>query len=670
MIHGQTMTGAQTIIRQARRRLAAAAALTWGGRGAAFGAFAGIALVVADRRSGLGLDLAQHAALPVAGMLAGAVLGAFRGRWADRAGVAVHLDRVLRLKDRLGTAEAIAAGLGGQDPLAQLVLHDADRSVAGIDIRPVTPLRLTRAWAAAVPLAAAWALCVAFLPAATDSDDAGPGDETQQVADAARDILDEVDETIAPLETASLDEGVRDDLDTLDRLAEQLASPGSAEEVAEARDQSAAKLDSLADRLAAESQHNLDEFDRTARRFSQIAPPAETPTRPSAAPPPDQPGELEQFTDALRQGSLEEAADAFERLMEAQKSLPPERRRDVAEDLRDLAKQLDQPGAPDEALEQQRREIQKAIDELDRTGEETPRDDAATAEKAEQLDLERERLQTEQSRREAAQERAQRSAEALNRAADEIEKPPEKPPTAPPEEQRRTDDSGAKKGEPTDLRESGANEGERKSLPESFSQPNKPPSMSELLRNIEKLRREGLQQRDASEKLREAARQLADTLTPEQKEAMRKQWSGLSQEQKEQIMEQLQELSPPPESGQPPEPGPARAPGSTKGTEDAPPTGAPPADAPQFTGFDDVDLRRGAEADTNIAEWLSPEPVTDPAAVERRSDAVRRAAAAAERAVERSAVPSRYHRLIQRYFGKLPDPAAANPPPAAGTERP
>jgi hypothetical protein len=76
-------------------------------------------------------------------------------------------------------------------------------------------------------------------------------------------------------------------------------------------------------------------------------------------------------------------------------------------------------------------------------------------------------------------------------------------------------------------------------------------------------------------------------------------------------------------------------------------------DAPQT---DDMDLRGDEQSGERVAEWISDQPL-DPDAL-RRGDApsaesVRRAREAAERAVDESAVPPRYHRLIKRYFGKF-----------------
>ena len=141
-----------------------------------------------------------------------------------------------------------------------------------------------------------------------------------------------------------------------------------------------------------------------------------------------------------------------------------------------------------------------------------------------------------------------------------------------------------------------------------------------------------------SERLREAARKLADTMTDQQKRQLLEQWM------------QMQDTEPddqdlPPGSGSDP-----------AGREPAQPGQQPDRMPPP--AFEDIDLRDegGDQLDQQIiAEWLSDAPIEGapaPAGAGGRA-AVRRARSAAEQAVEKSVVPSRYHELIQRYFRRL-----------------
>ncbi len=120
-----------------------------------------------------------------------------------------------------------------------------------------------------------------------------------------------------------------------------------------------------------------------------------------------------------------------------------------------------------------------------------------------------------------------------------------------------------------------------------------------------------------SERLREAARRLADTLTDQEKERLARSW--LSE------------------------------PGSGAGRD-----GGPQPPPLPFEGVEDVDLRGDQEPERLIAEWLDDElPGGQGQSGSRGRSRVRAARSAAEQAVEKNVVPSRYHGLIQRYFGRL-----------------
>ncbi len=134
-----------------------------------------------------------------------------------------------------------------------------------------------------------------------------------------------------------------------------------------------------------------------------------------------------------------------------------------------------------------------------------------------------------------------------------------------------------------------------------------------------------------SERLREAARKLADTMTEQEKQRLIEQWMEAAGA----------------------DPQDAGLPGGDDPTGDADRTASSPQHPP-FEGFDDIDLRGDEMADEVIAEWLGDAPLSDaPPRAEGRAAAVRRARSAAQQAVEKSVVPSRYHQLIRRYFGRL-----------------
>ena len=168
-------------------------------------------------------------------------------------------------------------------------------------------------------------------------------------------------------------------------------------------------------------------------------------------------------------------------------------------------------------------------------------------------------------------------------------------------------------------------------------------SLGEALRKLDRTRREAMERRMTGERLRRAARELADTLTEEEKQRLVRQWR--------------------PKSTVPP----GTSPGDLR---DAAPRSSRP-----FSAVEDLDLRGDDEPDTVIAQWLSKEPREGEPRQAPGRERVHRAQTAAEQAVEESAVPSRYHTLIQRYFGRLketvdraaPKPATEDPPPAPPT---
>jgi hypothetical protein len=110
----------------------------------------------------------------------------------------------------------------------------------------------------------------------------------------------------------------------------------------------------------------------------------------------------------------------------------------------------------------------------------------------------------------------------------------------------------------------------------------------------------------------------------------------------------------------------ARQSGREPGTATAgPDAGEPTSWQPE--DLEDVDLA-GSGDDETIARWLTEDQGGDalPGGADRRARIVRDARRIAERAVNDSAVPGRYHKLIRRYFERLQrtvDEAPGTPPP-------
>jgi len=701
------MGALERMVASAGRRAAIDLALLGAGRGLAIGVGAGLALLVLDRTTALVVPLAAYPIVVAVAVVIAAVF-AILGR-PSSFDIAVQLDRRLGLKDRLGTGVAIRHGRA-RGELTELARLDAQRVAETVDVRRALPIRLTAIWPVAVMLGVTLAAGVAFLPTLGAAGAPEPAVTRAALEQQRTEIVETIDETIDALDQETLDTVSRQDMETLERLAEQLAEPAVDEiELTRLRDESAATMDEMADRLARDAQRNLEVVDEVTRRFAA----AEQPAAPSHEPP----AELGEFLDAVRRGDLGEAAERFDELLQEVDELPAPERDEVARELRELSERLDaqrdpeDPANPDASEVERLREalddlgvdeqtMNEILDDQDRTPAGDAIDDPETRRRIiEDLDAARQRQEV----GEQADEQRERLAEALQNAADEIERGPQQQPQPPgqdpdqgpdqvPEQDPGQDQDqqpspqqrpGGEQHDEQARREAGEGDPDAQQVPrpddtaverrqaversgrkpgeqpdgQPGEQPGEQPSVSELLRQLQRARQDADGKQADSERLREAARKLADTMTEQQKQQLLEQWMRMQGTDQD-------------KPGTPPERmGTGRGPGGEKDS-DVPGTAAdthPPPPA-----FEDVDLRDLDEQNQQnqqnqqiIAEWLSDEPLDGaptPAGSGGRA-AVRRARNAAEQAVEKSVVPSRYHEFIRRYFGRL-EKAVDTPPPA------
>lgn len=144
-----------------------------------------------------------------------------------------------------------------------------------------------------------------------------------------------------------------------------------------------------------------------------------------------------------------------------------------------------------------------------------------------------------------------------------------------------------------------------------------------------------------SERLRQTARELAQRMTPKEREQWAKQW------QREQGRPNESEDNPL-----------ARGAGDRTDGPSSPPQSTAQNPLRNYEP-DTVDIGGTDPGERTIAQWLSEttpdgEPLPTSASTPA-TQRIRQAQQVAERAVDESAVQKRYHRLIQRYFGRLPD---------------
>ncbi|MEE8459692.1 MAG: hypothetical protein V3S08_07455 [Phycisphaerales bacterium] len=714
------MSALERMIARAGRRTAIDLALRGAGRGLAIGVGGGLALLVLDRTTGVVVALA---AFPILGAVAAAiaiVLAVLRR--PSSFDLAVRLDRRLGLQDRMGTGVAIRHDRT-RGELTELARLDAQRVAQTVDVRRATPIRLTPIWPVALVMGGGLAAGIAFLPA-LDAAGAQEHPATRAALEQQRtEIVETIDETVDALDQESLDTISQQDLDTLERLARQLGEPTSDEiELARLRDESAATMQEMADRLARDAQRNLEVVDEVTRRFAS----AEQPDAPSHEPP----AELREFLDAVRRGELDDAAERFDELLQRADELPAPSRQDIARELRELSERLDtqpgpdDPGGTDETQVERLREalddlgvdeqtideildepdparadraLEEALDEAahDQTGGQTddqtddqtgdqisdqttdqtrepptgPRDESTqqTPDESRTDEEIRRRIAEDvatvrenQQVGEQADEQRQRFSKALEQAADELQSQQQQQQQQPTERVPRPDQP-----DPSGAEQDAGQESEtptEQPMKQPGETPGTQPTVSELLRQMQQMQQEAQGKQADSERLREAARKLADTMTDQQKQQLLEQWMRM------QGTDQDNPDTPPERLGGRGDPGSEKDGDLLEQQRTRPP---PPA-------FEDVDLRDLDEQIRQnqqvIAEWLSSESFEGapaPAGAGGRA-AVRRARNAAEQAVEKSIVPSRYHEFIRRYFDRLEKsldtPPTAKPDADGGTQ--
>ncbi|NNM25909.1 MAG: hypothetical protein HKO59_07970 [Phycisphaerales bacterium] len=160
---------------------------------------------------------------------------------------------------------------------------------------------------------------------------------------------------------------------------------------------------------------------------------------------------------------------------------------------------------------------------------------------------------------------------------------------------------------------------------------------AETLRELAQRRQSSGERRRFAERARDAARELAEGMTGEERESWARRW------QRDQTGD-----------------------GFGDALADPPPS-ATPRDPAFGAGSDVVDLTGDETGGEPVFEWLTPDGgpgATAGSGGGAVADRVARARRAAERAVEETAVPSRYHEFIRRYFDRLPETVEAGRTPS------
>ena len=717
---------------------------------------ASLALLLLDRWFGFGVPVPMYVGVVAATIVVAAILGLARPPRAID--VCVTLDRRLQLKDRIGTAHAIANMPRLQSMFAPLVVAEAQQVAAGLDIRRAVPVRMSNHWFAALALGLALTACALFVPARQPSPSPHEVIAAPEVI-AARDAIEQTtEEILATLDAApatadadsadAADAALTEKLAQLDDLAQQLAQedprvPGAAE----ARSEASAAMDELAEELAARGEREIEALEELARRFEGMQPP---PTEAGSSPE-AMSQQLREFIDAMAQGEFDQAADALDEVTSGSQSLDEQTKREAAEQLRQLSEQIERladeksspPGeqeadAPageeppppvdqreqavrdaledlgkseeeiNEMLEPQQQQQENAADEADDT-ESDLRESGADEELAEKLARDIEQIRRERAAEERADEQSRDISEALRRTAEEVESAgeesaepqdqpsgeqsdegatdqqeqgteqrpaaeqtpgsePPRPQQDPSAEPQPQPGNGEQPGEESQQEQSAQPGDQQQGEPQPGSeqqpgaqpQPGQPdPDAPSMLREMQRLRDAAERNREFGEQLKERARELADTMSPEQREALER-WAEAQQREGSDAL--------PPEDPEQPgsegEPSEASVHGERgelgndfiqDGFEPGKTPGAKPGrDQPKTleTEATDADLARDDEPAGQKAGELpgDDELIIDPDDRTAASRQMIEARRAAERAIEQGEVPPRYHRFIQRYF--------------------
>ncbi len=438
----------QHVLKQAQRRVLVQHAIRFAGWGVALALLAAMVFLFADRLAGLRVPVQFYFLFPVAGLVGGVVYALLNQ--TRRLAIAVQLDRSLNLKDRIGTFESLAMhsprDLRFDEDFAELVNRDAQQLAGKVDLKSATPIRFTGVWGVAFAMGALLWLGVWLAPVANWGHESplAKAQPPEHVIQQAREITQTIQQAVSNLpKRDSLDPQSQAQADALDRLAEQLANNNakSPEDVQKARDESAAKMDELAQRIAEQSQRDLAAAEEVAKRFQGMDK-IEGPKPPMTA---------EEFSRALRRGDFGEAARQLDSLLNDPKMTPSEREA-AAQHLRELARKLDD-SSNKPLTDQDRKEMlaqalrdqgvdPKSIDELlneknsSPDNESTPtaeeiqkalREQGVDPETAQRFARDLEKLRKQEAVNQQADQASKTVKEALDRAADDVENPADSP---------------------------------------------------------------------------------------------------------------------------------------------------------------------------------------------------------------------------------------------------
>jgi hypothetical protein len=540
------MNRLELAIQKARRRSILNEAVHRGGIGVMAGLAAAIVLLAIDRLAPISVPAIVSIILPAIGAAAGAIHAALTH--PDAFDVALRIDRSLHLKDRVATAHALLAkpaNRSGTMPLhdeafAQLVNRDAERLAGSLDIRTLAPLKISRTWGYAAGLAFALWAGHQFLPAIAWADPEAPSPTeptavaiTEEEREEREQLRESIEETVEQLKRdlaeqrgeaddaeLPIDPRIREQIEALERLAHQLSGDDGTVDVDQARDESAARLNEVAEQISREARRERESTERLVERFAGL----DAPETPMTA---------REFQDALRRGDFGRAADLLEDRLGQKDEMSETERQELAEHLQRLHDQLDKQSRRDShelterlaQLEQVLRDhgidedlLRDLLEGEPLTQEEIERllrEQDVDPDLAERLARQLERLREERDLLEQTERDAEAVQDALREAAEELQREQEETPSLPdaPDELDETrDPDDQQPSDPAGLEQEEADERAERSEPredtdrENGESPDaeRTPTEGEAREPSEE--REGAEEREAAND-REAARE-------------------------------------------------------------------------------------------------------------------------------------------------------------------
>ncbi len=271
------------------------------------------------------------------GIAAAALLVRFLWTRPDNARLALLVDARLAFKERFSTSLAFAAS---DDSFARAARAETAAAASHLDLRRRFPVRLTRPW---IHAGGIWLLALLVFALMPVLDLLGREEERMKI-EAQQQALADAQAQVKEV-SSQVQEALRGlDAPELARKLDDVAPADTARTPGAIRTEALRKLGEIADRLAELAQSEEAEAARALRMLmKKLRIPRDGPSR--------------DFSRALARGKFAEAEEILKRLRRAREegSLSDEDARKLAQDLKDLAAQLDK--SEDEAA----RELENAL---------------------------------------------------------------------------------------------------------------------------------------------------------------------------------------------------------------------------------------------------------------------------------------------------------------------